>query len=171
MSRLRLALFLVIAIGGVATPTRAVPGPVAHLEAHARVIWVLERVDTGEIVWTRPGRIEVKALDTDTSSPACSIPDCSPSGDRIAASIDDGPQVDVGSFDGGARLPAGQSLLFLPGGVGLAFVDGGQPGTEVVDTIAGVARTRDFVRWLNTSPSFRLSGFLLSGNIRLRVPD
>lgn len=166
MSRLRLGLFLVVVAAAGATPTHAGGGSVAHLEAHARVLWVLERVDSGEVLWTREGRVRVKALDTDTSSPACSIPDCSPSEDRIAATID-GTHFDVGSFDGGAHLPAGQSLLFLPGGVSLAFVDGGEPGTDVLGIAAGIPRTRDVVTWLNTSPSLRLNGYLLSGNIRL----
>ena len=136
-------------------------GRAARLEARATVIWVLTDSFTGEVLSVRNGAIDVTATDM------CPTTDC---GDRISASIDDGARVTEGTFET-HQLP-GHSNLFLPGGVDLQFVDGGEPGTRTVGppNSAGVAPTTDYVQWLNTSPSVVLKGYLQTGNIQFKSP-
>ena len=155
-------------IGGAYPATSEGQGRVGHLEVHAKVIWVLERSETGEVLSTRPGRIDISAMDTDTSTSACPIPECEPSADRILASIDGNPKVSEGTFEADDALP-GQAALFLPGGLSLLVVDGGEPGSASVGppNSAGIAPTRDYVKWLNISPAFILNAYLESGNIQL----
>ena len=162
---------LVALVVGASFPTASGGRPPAagHLEAHGKVLWVLQRSDTGEVVSVRPGRISISAMDTDPSAPPCLTPDCEPSDDRISASIDDNPKVTEGSFDAGPELPAGHSRLFLPNGLFLLVVDGGEPGAEPLGPpdSSGISPTRDYVKWLNLSPSFTLHAYLQSGNIQL----
>ena len=136
-------------------------GRAVRLEAHATVIWVLTDSATGEVLSVRNGAISITATDM------CPTTDC---GDRISASIDDGARVTEGTFET-HQLP-GYSNLFLPGGVDLQFVDGGEPGQRAVGppNSAGVAPTTDYVQWLNTGPSVVLKGYLQTGNIQFKSP-
>jgi hypothetical protein len=163
-----LALVVLVVSGGVGVAATSHAGePIAQLHAHGMVVWVLERSETGEVLSTREGFINVTAQDTDPGSSHCAPPTCGPSSDRILATIDDTGRLREGSFEL-HQLP-GHSTLYLPGGVDLLFVDGGEPGTASVGPpkSAGVATTRDYVQWLNISASFTLKAYLLTGNIQL----
>jgi len=162
---------LLVLCAGAAYPTASDGRPATgHLEAHGKVLWVLQRSDTGEVLSVRPGRIRISAMDTDPSTPPCVTPDCEPSADRISATIDDNPTVTEGSFDAGPEFPPGHSRLFLPNGVFLRVVDGGEPGVDPVGppNSSGISPTSDYVKSLNLSPAFTLNAYLESGNIELK---
>jgi hypothetical protein len=146
-------------------------GRAAHLEAHGDVVWVLARSATDEVLSTREGRIDVTALDTDTSTPWCPVVECGPSEDRISTVIDDGERITEGNVVLDEGLP-GHALLGLPAGIDLLFVDGGEPGTTAVGppNAAGVAPTRDYVQWLNITPALTLKAYFQSGNVQVLAP-
>lgn len=139
----------------------------AHLSAHGKVVWVMTDSASGEILWTRAGTVHVTARDTDPNSLPCTIPSCPVSTDKIAASIDDGLEATEGSFEANPALP-GHSTVYLPGGVDLLFVDRGEPGATPVGPQKGpgVAESRDYVQWLNASPSVTLKGYFVTGNVQ-----
>lgn len=137
------ALVVLVVAGGVGVAATSHAGePIAQLHAHGAVVWVLERSETGEVLSTREGFINVTAQDTDPASSPCAPPTCGPSSDRILATIDDTGRLREGSFE--LHPLPGHSTLYLPGGLDLLFVDGGEPGTASVGPpkSAGVAPTR-----------------------------
>ena len=159
------ALAVVIGFGD-ATGASQARGRVAHLEAHGKVVWVTERVETGEIVAIREGVVDVNARDTDPGSVPCSGQLCA-SGDRVIATIDESGRLTKGSFE--THPLTGLSSLSLPGGIDLLFVDGGEPGRRAVGppNAAGIVPTADYVQWLNVSPAFRVRAYFRTGGVQL----
>ena len=159
------ALAAILGLGTATTASQA-RGRVAQLEAHGRVIWVTERVETGEVLAIRAGSIHVSAKDTDPASPAWCGVTCA-SGDRVLSTLDDGDRQTQGAFAPGSR--PGTSSLFLPGGLDMLFVDGGKPGARVVGppNSAGIAPTADYVQLLQTSPAYTHKAYFQSGGIQL----
>jgi len=146
--------------GLVDTPSSQAGPKEAHLEAHGKVVWVLTRSDTGEVLSTREEHINVSAKDT------CPLPDC---GDRISATIFGLTREAQGDFSSPQGGLPGASRLALPFGIDLGFVDGGAPGTRPVgpENAAGVAPTTDYIAYFNLSPAFVLRAYFQTGGIQL----
>jgi len=157
---------LAVVIGFGTTGASQARERVAHLEAHGKVVWVTERVETGEIVAIREGVVDVSARDTDPGSVPCSGQLCT-SDDRVVARIDESGRLTKGSFE--PHPLEGLSSLSLPGGIDLLFVDGGEPGRRAAGppNAAGIVPTADYVQWLNVSPAFRVRAYFRTGGVQL----
>src|SRR5262245_12269950 len=93
---LALAAVGLAVVVGIATPSTTHGGVgIAHVMAHGQVVWVLERSETGEVLYANPGRIDITALDTDTTTPWCPVVECGPSDDRIRAVFKDWLAIDT----------------------------------------------------------------------------
>lgn len=170
--RVAIATTAVLVLASVpAIASSATMGSPSRLEAHATLVWVLQRSDTGEVLSTWENKISISAQDLDPDSGPCPDPTCAGLGDRVRATLGEGDELSAGSVSFDSPFE-GHAALYLPGGVDLLVVDGGPRGREATgpELVEGVSPTADYVKWLNMSPSLTLKGYLRSGTIIVRSP-
>lgn len=153
-----LALSLVVVVGGATAAGAA--APVAHLEAHGKVVWVTIDSQTGEVQSSHESVINVTAMDT-CPTVDCVEPVFAGFDDRQRSNIDDGPHVSFFADQRGAFVDFN--------GAGYQFVDGGTPGTRPTGPAIspGIVPTVDHVYFYGTSPSYQLRAYFLTGGIHI----